>query len=461
VTARRLVVIGGDAGGMSAASQARRRTPPDELEVVAFERGEYSSYSACGIPYFIGGLVPDINDLIARSPEEHRRNGIDLRMRTEVTAIDLEASTIVARDVETGHETTEHYDDLVIATGASPVRPALPGVDAPGIYGVQTLGDGVRLRDGVDAGNATEANVVVVGAGYVGLELAEALHRQGRAVTVVEAGLQPMHTLDPDMGAMVADAIRGLGITLLTETRVDAFETDANGRVRAVVIGEHTIATDTVVLGLGVKPNVSLARDAGIDIGPSGGISTSARMAASAPHVWAAGDCVECHHRVSNRPVTVALGTHANKQGKVVGINVTGGDAAFGGIVGTALTKICDFEIARTGLNEREAHGAGFDFTTAKIEATSRAGYYPDAAPITVKIVVERGSGRLLGGQIIGREGAAKRIDVLATAIWNNMTVDEIEQLDLGYAPPFSPAWDPVLTAARKANARGPELATG
>jgi len=451
VSARRLVVIGGDAGGMTAASQARRRADPDELEIVAFERGDYTSYSACGIPYFVGGLVTDIDDLIARSPDEHRRNSIDVRTRTEVTAIDLNARAVTARHVDTGRTVRETFDDLVISTGATPRRPPLPGVDAAGVYGVQTLTDGVHLHEAVSS-DAANGPVVVVGGGYVGLELAEALHRQGRTVTVVEAGAQPMGTLDPDMGALVAHAIRALGITLLTETKVDAFETDRNGRVRAVTIGDRTIAAELVVLGLGVTPNVELARAAGIDIGPTGAIATSDAMATSVPHVWAAGDCVECHHRVSNRPVVVALGTHANKQGRVVGVNVTGGDAQFAGVIGTAATKICEYEIARTGLNEREATDAGFDVTTATIESTSRAGYYPQATPLTVKVIVERG-GRLLGGQIIGREGAAKRIDVLATAIWNEMTVGEVQQLDLAYAPPFSPVWDPVLIAARTATA--------
>jgi len=210
------------------------------------------------------------------------------------------------------------------------------------------------------------------------------------------------------------------------------------------------LAADVVVLGLGVKPNVALAREAGIEIGATGGIATDAGMATSADGVWAAGDCVECHHRVSNRPVTIALGTHANKQGMVAGVNATGGDAKFAGVIGTAVTKICANEVARTGLNEREARDAGFDFSTSTVEPTTRAGYYPGAERITVKIVVERTSNRLLGAQIVGKEGAAKRIDVLATAIWNNMTVDEIAQLDLGYAPPFSPLWDPVQVAARQ-----------
>jgi NADPH-dependent 2,4-dienoyl-CoA reductase/sulfur reductase-like enzyme len=448
---RRLVVVGGDAGGMTAAAQARHRASSDELEIIAFERGEYTSYSACGIPYFVGGVVDEIEELIARSPEQHRADGIDLRLETEVLAIDLAARTVTARGLASGTETTEPFDDLVIATGATPVRPDLPGIDARGVHGVQHLRDGIDLRADVEA--TGDAPVVVVGAGYVGLELAEALHNRGRAVTIVEAAPQPMDTLDPDMGAFVADAIRALGIELITGTRVEAFESDGKGRVRAVVAGDRTIPCELVVLGLGVHPEVTLAREAGLRIGTSGGIATDARMAASSPGVWAAGDCVECHHRVSDRPVAIALGTHANKQGRVVGINVTGGDARFGGVVGTAVTKICEHEVARTGLNEQEARDAGFDFTTATIESTTRASYYPGSAPITVKVIADRKTGRLLGAQIVGREGAAKRIDVLATTIWNAMTVDEIQQLDLGYAPPFSPVWDPVLVAVRKAAA--------
>ena len=445
---RRLVVVGGDAGGMTAAAMARRRAPDDDLEVVAFERGGHTSYSACGIPYFVGGIVNDVDALIARSPEEHRANGIDVRLETEVVAIDVGERTITAHGRASGAETVEPFDDLVIATGATPVRPDLPGIDARGVHGVQHLGDGLALRADVDA---TSGPVVIVGAGYVGLELAEALHDRGRKVTIVDANPQPMDTLDPDMGALVAEAIRSLGIELVTSTRAEAFETDREGRVRAVVAGDRTIECSLVVLGLGVEPNVALARDAGITIGPSGGLATDARMATTAAGVWAAGDCVECFHRVSRQPVTIALGTHANKQGRVVGLNVTGGDATFGGVLGTAVTKICAHEVGRTGLDEREARAAGFEFTTETIESTTRAGYFPGSSPITVKIVVELPSGRLLGAQIVGREGAAKRIDVLATTIWNEMTVDEIQQLDLGYAPPFAPLWDPVLIAARKA----------
>jgi NADPH-dependent 2,4-dienoyl-CoA reductase/sulfur reductase-like enzyme len=452
VTRTRLLIVGGDAAGMTAASQARRRVDADELDVIAFERGDYSSYSACGIPFFVGGEVSEVEELVARSPEEHRRNGIEMHMRTEVVAIDLGSRSITVRDLESGAERNEPFDQLVIATGSTPTRPRLPGIDAPGIHGVQTLGDGVALNDDIARLDLSSAHAVVVGAGYVGLELAEALHRRGLHVTVVDAGEQPMSTMDPDMGALVADAIGALGIDLLTGSKVDAFETGADGRVSAVNLGDKTLPADVVVLGLGVKPNVALARDAGVEIGTAGGIRTDARMATSVEGVWAAGDCVQCHHRVSNREVAIALGTHANKQGIVAGTNATGGDAAFPGVIGTAVTKICDTEVARTGLNEREAREAGFDFSTSTVAPTTRAGYYPGAQRITVKIVVERKTNRLLGAQIIGKEGAAKRIDVFATAIWNNMTVGEIADLDLGYAPPFSPLWDPVQVAARRSS---------
>jgi NADPH-dependent 2,4-dienoyl-CoA reductase/sulfur reductase-like enzyme len=447
----RLLVIGGDAAGMSAAAQARRRRTAADLDVIAFERGAYTSYSACGLPYFVADQIHDPQDLVARTPEQHRANGIDVRIRHEVVAVDTDRRAITVRDLDAGSERREPFDALVIAAGAVPVRPKLPGVDADGVHGIQTITDGVALRDHVAAHRHANQRAVVVGAGYIGLEMAEALHHRGMPVTVIEGAAQPMSTLDPDMGALVGDAIRSLGIELRTNTSVIAFETDEHGHVRAVVTKDGTLPADVVVLGIGVRPNIGLARDAGIAIGDKGGIATDAHMATSVEGVWAAGDCIETHHRLTGLPVLVALGTHANKQGRVAGENATGGDATFAGVIGTAITKICAYEVGRTGLTEREATEAGFDYVTATVESTTRAHYYPDSQPITVKVVVQRGSGRLLGAQIIGKEGAAKRIDLLATAIWAGMPVDDIAQLDLGYAPPFSPVWDPTLIAARKA----------
>ncbi|MFF8536294.1 FAD-dependent oxidoreductase [Streptomyces sp. SAS_267] len=449
----RLVVIGGDAAGMSAASQARRLRGPDELEIVAFERGHFTSYSACGIPYWVGGDVPERDRLIARTPEEHRERSIDLRMRTEVTEIDVAGARVRSRDLGTGAEAWTSYDRLVIATGARPVRPELPGADAPGVHGVQTLDDGQALLDTLAASEGRRA--VVVGAGYIGVEMAEALINRGYEVTVVNRGREPMATLDPDMGRLVHTAMEGLGITMVGDTEVTAFLTGDEGRVRAVVTKDATYPADVVVLGIGVRPETTLARAAGLPLGDHGGLLTDLSMRVRGHEdIWAGGDCVEVLDLVSGRERHIALGTHANKHGQVIGSNVAGGYATFPGVVGTAVSKVCDLEIARTGLREKDAHRAGLRFETVTIESTSRAGYYPNAALMTVKMLAEHRTGRLLGVQIVGREGAAKRVDIAAVALTAGMTVEQMTMLDLGYAPPFSPVWDPVLVAARKAVAK-------
>ncbi|MFF3511356.1 FAD-dependent oxidoreductase [Streptomyces sp. NPDC002573] len=453
-TKERLVVIGGDAAGMSAASQARRLKGPDQLEIVAFERGHFSSYSACGIPYWVGGDVDSRDRLIARTPEEHRARAIDLRMRTEVTEIDVARGRVRARDVDSGAESWTSYDKLVIATGARPIRPDLPGVDAPGVHGVQTLDDGQALLDSLAATPGRRA--VVVGAGYIGVEMAEAMINRGYEVTVVNRGSQPMATLDPDMGRLVNRAMEGLGITMVNDAEVTKILTGdgAGRRVRAVGTDAAEYPADVVILGIGVRPETALAQAAGLPLGAHGGLLTDLAMRVRGhENIWSGGDCVEVLDLVSGRMRHIALGTHANKHGQVIGTNVGGGYATFPGVVGTAVSKVCDLEIARTGLREKDARRAGLQYETVVIESTSRAGYYPDAAPMTVKMLAERRTGRLLGVQIVGREGAAKRVDIAAVALTAQMTVEEMTALDLGYAPPFSPVWDPVLVAARKAAA--------
>lgn len=449
----RLVVIGGDAAGMSAASQARRRRGPEDLEIVAFERGRHVSYSACGIPYLVGGVVAHPDQLVARWPETFRSAfAIDVRLRHEVAGIDLGRRAVRVRDLDGGREGWEPFDQLVVATGSVPVRPDLPGATSGGIHGVQTLDDGVDLLR-VLADEAPR-RAVVVGGGYIGLEMAEAMVMRGLEVALVEAGPQPMATLDPDMGDLVAEALRHVGVTVYTGERAAGFEAEG-GRVRAVTTSERTLPADVVVLGLGVRPNSDLAAAAGIPVGPAtGGMVVDRRMHTPSEGVWAAGDCVESFHLVSRRLAVVALGTHANKQGRVAGINIGGGYATFPGMVGTAASKICGIEIARTGLNEAEAARDGLRFESVVVESTTRAGYYPGAKRMKTKVIAERRSGRLLGAQIVGEEGAAKRIDVLAVALWNGMTVEEMTGLDLSYAPPFSPVWDPVLIAVRKAAER-------
>lgn len=446
------MVIGGDAAGMSAASQARRLKGPDELEIIAFERSTFTSYSACGIPYWVSGDVEGPDDLIARTPEEHRERDIDLRMRTEVTEIDVAGQRVRALDRESGDTYWTGFDKLVIATGARPVRPELPGIGAPGVHGVQTLGDGQALLDSLDAvGSEGPRRAVVVGAGYIGVEMAEAMLKRGFEVTVLNRGEQPMATLDPDMGKLVHDAMDGLGITTVNGASVTKILTGPDGRVSEVATEERTYPADVVVLGIGVEPEAELAREAGLTVGPHGGILTDLAMrAVGHENIWAGGDCVEVLDLVAGRSRHIALGTHANKHGQVIGSNVGGGYGTFPGVVGTAVSKVCDLEIARTGLREKDARAVGLRFVTATIESTQRAGYYPGAKPMTVKMIAELRTGRLLGVQIVGREGAAKRVDVAAVALTAGMTVEQMTALDLGYAPPFSPVWDPVLVAARK-----------
>jgi len=445
---QRLIVIGGDAAGMSAASAARRQKGAEELAIVAFDRGNYTSYSACGIPYFIGNDVADVRTLIARTPEQFAEDhAIDARTAHEVLTIDLDRRAVLVRDLRRGAEDWEGFDQLMIATGAVPIRPPLPGADAQGIFGVQTLDDGLAVRAALEQHRPRRA--VVVGAGYIGLELAEAFCAWDIAVTVIDRGPTPMAGLDADMGGLLTDAMHRLGMTLRLGETVTGFDTDA-GRVRAVVTDQGAVPTDLVVLGLGVRPNMELAAQAGIPLGPAGGIAVDRRLRTGIEGVWAAGDCAEKFHRVSRRPVTIALGTYANREGRTAGINIGGGYATFPGVLGTAVTKICEVQVGRTGLGESEARAAGFDPISVAVDSTTRAGYYPGAKPIRTKLIAERGTGRLLGAQIVGEEGAAKRIDVLAMALWHETTVEELLNTDLSYAPPFSPVWDPVLIAARK-----------
>jgi len=441
----RLVVIGGDAGGMAAASQARRRRSPEELEIVAFERGGYTSYSACGIPYLLGGAVADIDQLVVRTPARFKESGIDVRIHHEVTEVDLATGRVTVRGPD--GETSEAFDHLMVATGGTPARFDWPGLDAEGIFGVQVFDDAVAIGRALDA---RPKSAVVVGGGYIGLEMAEAFVNRNIDVTLVEAAPQPMSTLDPDMGALVADALRELGVKVNCNDPVTGFE-QTGGRVSAVVTENATYPADIVVLGLGTRPNVALAATTGIPIGESGGVKVDRRMQTEIEGVWSAGDCAEKFHVVSRRPVAIALGTHANKESRVAGINIAGGYATFPGVLGTAVAKVCGVEVARTGLKESEAEDAGFEILSATVDSTTRAGYFPGAQPIKTKMIVERRSGRLLGAQIIGKEGAAKRIDAIAMALWNEMTVDHMMHVDLSYAPPFAPVWDPILITARKA----------
>ncbi len=435
----RLLVIGGDAAGMSAATQARRRAP--NLEIVALERGRWTSYSACGIPYLVGGAVHALDDLIARSPGDFRSMRIDVRTGHEVIGLDLGQRKAEVRNHAHGRTYSLGFDQVHVATGAIPVRPPLPGIDLPHVHGVQTLDDASALM--ADAAARKPGRVMVVGSGYIGLELAEAFAIRGASVTVVERADEVMTSLDPGLGALVATAMRSMGITVRTGETVEAI-TEATVHTAA---GE--IPADLVVLGIGVAPNSALAAAAGLAIGFRDAIVVDRQQRASVEGVWAAGDCCQSMHVVSGRPAYQPLGTVANKQGRVAGINISGGYATFPGVAGTAVTRICHLEIARTGLSEREAGAAGFAVVARTVQTTTMASYMPDAAPLTVKLLAERGSGRLLGAQILGGVGAAKRVDVVAAALTAGCTAEDLIGMDLGYAPPYSSVWDPLQVAAR------------
>lgn len=439
--AERLVVVGGDAAGMTAATNARRGRP--DLEIVVLEKGRYTSYSACGIPYLVGGHVDALDDLVVRTPQEHRdRSRIDVRMGHEVTGIDLDARRIEAIDLDRARSVHLGFDQLMIATGARPLRPELPGIHEPWVRGVQTLDDAQRLLDLLEPG---VKDAVVVGGGYIGLEMAEAFIDRGIRVTVVERDGALMGTVDRPIADRICDSLRRFGAVVHLDTSVTGF---GDGVVHT---DQGDLRADIAVLGLGVAPNAGIAAEAGITTGARGAISVDHRQQTSADGVWAAGDCAEVHHLVSRRPVHIALGTVANKTGRVAGLNIGGTYATFPGVLGTAVTRLCAIEVGRTGLTSAEAEAAGIEVVVGQVESTSRAHYFPGSEPVVARLLVERGRGRVVGAQIVGADRVGKRIDVMATAITAAMTVWDVIDLDLGYAPSVATTWDPWQTAARVA----------
>lgn len=446
---RRLVVIGGDAAGMSAAAQARRRDA--ELEITVFERTPYVSYASCGIPYYLAGLVESKTELIARTPEEFEKQGIQVRASHEVTAIDLEEMTVSYRRLQDGQTTDEGrwpFDVLVIATGSRPVVPNIPGVNATGVFSVGNLYEGEMIARYVVSEHPRRA--VVVGTGYVGLEMTEALVRRGLEVTLVGRSQQVMSTLDPEIAVKVTEAVRNLGARVVLGEHLQGLEVDSSGRVREVVTSNSRLPADMVVLGLGVRPNSDLAKAAGLRLGVRESIAVDPYMRTEFENVWAAGDCIQLHHIVTGRPTWGSVATAANKTGRIAGRNLTGDHVTFPGILGTAVTKVGEVEVARTGLNAREAEEAGFRWRAVQVDSLTQSRYYPGTASLTLRLLAEEGSGRLLGAQIVGGQGAAKRIDTVVVALQAGLSVHEVEDLDLSYAPPFAPVWEAVILAARQ-----------
>jgi CoA-dependent NAD(P)H sulfur oxidoreductase len=438
----RLVVIGGGAAGMSAASAARRIAP--DLDVVVCEAGGFAAYGMCGIPYFLGGTVERAESLLAYPPAEFReKRGIDLRLHTRVTGIDTNARQVHISAA--GASQPLRYDALVVASGADPVCPPVPGLDHERVFTIRSLDEAIKLRRLLDTGAIHRA--VVVGAGYIGLETAEALVCGGIEVQVIEALPGVLGTVDGPVADLVqAELARHARLRL--GARLDAVR-GRDGGVTAVVDGAGT-GTDLVIIATGIRPASGLLIQAGAAHLPDGSVVVDAGMRTSLPAIFAAGDCVALPHLVLGRPAWVPLGPAANKTGRVAGTVAAGGAASFRGVVGTAVVKVFDLEVARTGLGLAEAEAAGVTAAATDLVSRSRAKYYPGGSPLHVRLV-HTPDGRLLGGQMAGHEGASKRIDVVATALHAGFTVADLAALDLSYAPPFAPVYDPVIAAAQKA----------
>jgi NADPH-dependent 2,4-dienoyl-CoA reductase/sulfur reductase-like enzyme len=443
---RRVIVVGGVAAGMSAASQIRRRHP--KTNVTVFEQGRYISYGACGMPYNIEDPERSIEDLVVLSAEQARsKRGIDLRLRHRAEGIDLDQGFVSVTDLDNELDLREPFDALVIATGARAVRLPLAGFDLPGVEVLRKLEDGATIKELCEK---EVRNAVIVGAGYIGMEMAHVLSTRGLRVTVLEKLPQLLPGWHEETVAMVADTLASHGVEYHTDVTIKAAEAGPDGRVASVVTDQGNFDADFVLVAAGVRPNVELASGSGLRVGDTGAIWVNQHQQTSHPSVWAAGDCAEAYHRILRRNAWIPLGTTANKQGRIAGANVVGAGQRFRGIVGTAGFVVFDLEVARTGIGEQQAKEEGFEPVTATIRQRSRAHGYPGGVPVQVHLVADRETGLLLGGELVGTDGAALRVNTLATALAAHMTVADLQNLDLVYAPPFASVWDPVLVAANQ-----------
>lgn len=444
---RRLVVIGGVAAGMSAAARARRLDP--ELEIVVYERTGYLSYGSCGLPYLIAGVVREATDLIARTPEQFAKQGVETHTHHEVTKADSAAKTIEVRDLVEGRGFSVQYEKLVIATGGSAIRPPIAGIDLEGVFVLRTVEDGLAVNRFIKEQRPRRG--VIVGGGYIGVEVAEAFRQRGMQAVMLNRPAQVLGNFDPDIAKMMQSELERNGVTVSVDDAAEAIEGDASGRARVVITQRGRYEADLVLVGAGVRAESLLAKEAGATLGFKGAVVVDEKMRTSVPDVYAAGDCAETYHVLLEGPSYVPLGTTANKQGRVAGTNAAGGEEVFKGVVGTTVTKAFELGVAVTGLTEKAAIRSGFSPKAVTIEHGTRAHYYPSPGRIHVKLVWNPGNGRLLGAQIAGPVAEAKRIDVFATALHHNLTIEDLQRLDLGYAPPFAPVWDPILVAANVA----------
>ncbi len=453
MTPFRFLIVGGVAGGASAAARARRLS--ETAEILVFERGPYVSFANCGLPYHVGGEIPEREELLLQTPSSLRqRFNLDVRVETEVVAIDRASRRLRAREVRTGREYEEAYDALLLAPGATPIRPSIPGIERPGHFTVRDVPDADRIRSWIRERAARRA--VVVGGGYIGLEMAEQLAHLGLEVTLVEAQAQVMSPLDPEMAAWLHRELRRHRIALHLHDGVAGFEAPGSdeGEVAASVVvlkSGQRLPADIVLLGLGVKPESRLAREAGLEVGSLGGIRVDAQLRTSDPHIWAVGDAIEVKDAVLGGHQVVPLAGPANRQGRIAADNVFGGHSEYRGTFGTAILRLFELTAACTGASEKALVRAGRPYQAIHLHPGSHAGYFPGAQPIALKLLFDVETGRLLGAQAVGRAGVDKRIDVLATALKAGMTVHDLAELELAYAPPYSSAKDPVNLAGMAA----------
>jgi len=449
---KRLLIVGGVAGGASAAARARRLC--EKCEIIIFERGPHVSFANCGLPYFVGGEIAEQDSLLVQTPESLKaRFNLDVRTKTEVIRIDRAARSIRARDLETGREYDEVYDALILSTGASPLRPPIPGIDRPNHFVVRSIPDVEKIM--AWSKDCQRCRAVVVGGGYIGLEMAEQLRHRGFDVTVVESSPQVMTPFDPEMAAWLHAELRANGVTLHLNDPVVAFgPPSAQEPARASIVvlkSGQRLPADSVVLGLGVKPEVALAKAAGLEIGKLGGIRVNEHLQTSDPHIYSVGDAIEVRDGVTAQWALIPLAGPANRQGRIAADNIFGRPSRYEQTWGTAILRLFNLTAGCTGANERNLRRAAIPFQAIHLHPGSHAGYYPGADPIALKVLFAPVTGKLLGAQAIGRDGVDKRIDVLATAIKAGMTVHDLAELELAYAPPYGSAKDPVNLAGMAA----------
>ena len=439
----KVIIVGGVAGGATAAARLRRLD--EQAQIIVFERSGYISYANCGLPYYIGGAITDPEALTLQTPESFfSRFRVEMRVRHEVTALHPERKTVSVKNLETGEEFEEGYDKLILSPGAKPTQPRLPGVGLEKLFTLRTVEDTFRMKEFIRENRPRSA--VLAGGGFIGLELAENLRELGVDVTIVQRPKQLMNPFDPDMAAFLHSELRRHGVKLALGQTVEGFQ-ERDGGVDVLLKDERPLHADMVVLAIGVTPDTALARDAGLELGIKGSIVVNDRMETSVPDIYAVGDAVQVRHAVTGMDALISLAGPANKQGRIVADNLCGGDSRYQGSQGSSVLKVFDMTAASTGVNEANAKKAGLAVDKVILSPMSHAGYYPGGKVMTMKVVFEKGTFRLLGAQIVGYEGVDKRIDVLATAIHAGMRVTQLKDLDLAYAPPYSSAKDPVNMA--------------